>query len=283
METRQTPPNFLDLTMLPDSRIDSKAEEMVEADYQVGRILAHLKICLDENAFASWSDHSYKKQQKKPAFRNSALLLGPAGVGKTTVSKICANEFAKNCGKPVCFVTLGQIRGKYVGESSKNLRIAFDYIKGLADSFKVILLIDEFDSVGVSRNVEQINEDVASMVNTLNQQMSSLDNPNIFIIACSNLEGRIDYATKRRFDLVFTFRRPTLKQRMAIFEKLLGPYGISKDTVYKLAAKTQNYTQDDIVRICNLAVELAFFQNKPVSYWNVWQAVKETKATGEYS
>jgi SpoVK/Ycf46/Vps4 family AAA+-type ATPase len=170
-----------------------------------------------------------------------------------------------------------------VGESSKNLKIAFDYIRNLAESFIVILLIDEFDSVGVSRNVEQINEDVAAMVNTLNQQMSSLDNPNIFIIACSNLEERIDYATKRRFDFVFTFRRPTLKQRMAIFEKLLGPYDVSKDTIYKIAAKTQGYTQDDIVRICNLAVELAYFQNRPLSYWNVWQAVKETKATGEYS
>jgi SpoVK/Ycf46/Vps4 family AAA+-type ATPase len=97
------------------------------------------------------------------------------------------------------------------------------------------------------------------------------------------LEGRIDYATKRRFDFIFTFRRPTLKQRMAIFETLLGPYGISKDTIYKIATKTQSYTQDDIVRISNLTVELAFFQNKPVSYWNVWQAVREIKPTGEYT
>ncbi|MEM3143163.1 MAG: ATP-binding protein [Candidatus Nitrosotenuis sp.] len=283
METRQTPPNFLNVIFLPDDRFNSLAEDIVDADYQIGRIGKHIELCLDPESFSSWAGQFYKRQPKKPKFRRSILLIGAAGVGKTTIAKICANNFAKKYSKPVCIVDLGPTRSKYVGESSKNLRIAFDYIRGLAESFTVILFIDEFDSVGVSRNVEQINEDVAAMVNTLNQQMSSLDSPNVFIIACSNLEGRIDYATKRRFDFVFTFRRPTLKQRMAIFETLLDPYGISKDTIYKIAAKTQNYTQDDIVRISNLAVELAFFQNKPVSYWNVWQAVREIKPTGEYT
>jgi len=283
METRPTPPNFLKLTLLPDSGFESLGRDVVSADYQMQRIDSHIRLCLGSESFSAWYRQFYTKQEVFPKFKRSILLTGAPGTGKTTLSKICSNNFAKTCAVPTCFADLGLVRGKFVGESSKNIKIAFDYIRNFSESFKVILFIDEFDSVGISRETEQMNEDVSAMVNMLNQQMSTLDSPNVFIIACTNIEGRIDYATKRRFDFVFNFRRPLLKQRMAILERLLAPYDISKDSIYKIAAKTQNYTPDDLTRTVNLAIEFAFLQNKPLYYWNLTRAIEEIKCTENYS
>lgn len=283
METRPTPPNFLKVTLLPDDSFESLRNYVVGADYQIQRIETHMRLCLDSESFSSWYKQFYKKPETAPRFKRSILLTGAPGTGKTTMAKICSNDFAKTCAIPTCFVELGLVRGKFVGESSKNTKIAFDYVRGLGESFKVILFIDEFDSIGISRETEQMNEDVSAMVNMLNQQMSTLDSPNVFIIACTNIEDRIDYATKRRFDFVFGFRRPLLKQRLMILERLLGPYDISKDTIYKIAAKSQNYTPDDLTRTVNLAVEFAYLQNKPLSYWNLTRSIEEIKCTGDYS
>jgi SpoVK/Ycf46/Vps4 family AAA+-type ATPase len=283
METTPTPPNFLKLTRLPDNSFESLGKVVVSAEYQLQRIESHMRICLVPESYLDWYRRFYTKEEISPKFKRAILLTGAPGTGKTTLAKVCSNDFAKTCATPACFAELGLVRSKFVGESSKNTKIAFDYIRGLAESFKVILFIDEFDSVGISRETEQMNEDISAMVNMLNQQMSSLDNSNIFIIACTNIEGRIDYATKRRFDFVFNFRRPLLKQRIAILEKLLGPYDISKDTVYKIAAKTQNYTPDDLTRAVNLAIEFAYLQNKPLYYWNLIHAIDEIKCTEDYS
>lgn len=283
METKSTPPNFLKVTLLPDGSFDSLGDYVVGADYQIQRIETHMRLCLDSESFSDWYRQFYTRTQTTPRFKRSILLTGAPGTGKTTMAKICSNGFAKKCSKPVCFVELGLVRDKFVGGSSKNLKTAFDYIRGLADSFIVIIFIDEFDSVGISRDTEQMNEDVSAMVNMLNQQMSTLDSPNVFIIACTNIEGRIDYAAMRRFDFVFGFRRPLLKQRMMILERLLGPYDISKDTIYKIAGKTQNYTPDDLTRMVNLAIEFAYLQNKPLSYWNLTRSIDEIKSTGDYS
>lgn len=283
METRPTPPNFLNLTLLPDSSFESIGKGVVSAEYQRQRIESHMRLCLVSESYSSWYRQFYTKEEVAPRFKRAILLTGAPGTGKTTLSKVCSNDFAKTCTTPTCFAELGLVRGKFVGESSKNIKLAFDYLGNLSKSFKVIVFIDEFDSIGISRETEQMNEDVSAMVNMLNQQMSALDSPNVFIIACTNIEGRIDYATKRRFDFVFNFRRPLLKQRMAILEKLLGPYDISKDTIYKIAAKTQNYTPDDLTRAVNLAIEFAYLQNKPLYYWNLTRAIEEIKCTEDYS
>lgn len=281
--TRRTIPSTLRETSLPDEEFASLYRRLVGASQITQKVASHMAMCLSRQSFNAWSLRYYSRVPE-PTLKRSLLFIGPPGTGKTITAKGCADHYARTMNSPAVFLEVSEPRSKFVGESSKNIRAVFDYANSVAEQRKVILFIDEFDSVGVSRDTTQMHDDVAAMVNTLNQHMTVLQsNPNAFIIACSNLEGRIDYATKRRFDYAIEFRRPNVEQRREILSKLLGGYNFSENEIVRFAKRTKWYTQDDVTRVVNLAVEKAFTENAPVTSRHFDEAVYEIKPTGEYS
>ncbi len=282
-KAKKTTPNHINETMLPSEGFQSYYRRLADSLHIVQKTCSHMEMCLSSQSFYAWSLRYYKSAIE-PLLKRSILYIGPPGTGKTITAKACADHYARTTNSPVVFIELGETRAKFVGESSKNVRMAFDYVASVAEQNKVVLFMDEFDSVGVSRNTSQIHDDVASMVNTLNQHMTRLQtNPNVFIIACSNLEGRIDFATKRRFDFVIHFKRPDTRQRKEVFSKLLEPYCIKENNITRIAKKTKRYTQDDITRVVNLGIEIAFVENVPLKLEHLEEAADEVKPTEGYS
>lgn len=279
METRPIP-DCLTVTELPNDEFKQYWEDLVGAEGIKKRLLIHMQACLSPQ-FLSWRQQ-HNNCRRIPRFRSRVLLVGPSGTGKTLIAKGSADCYARVHGEKVYFAELGSVRGKYVGESSKNVERACDYVEYLSKDAIVEFFTDEFDSVGVSRNTEQMHDDVRAMVNTLIRRMNRMNSSRIFMIAASNLEKHVDHATKRRFDFVLYFKRPTLDQRLQLFEHLTGGWNLSAHELLTLSRKTQRYTQDDITRSVNFAEEEAFSENKPLTITHLMRATSQIKPTEEY-
>jgi SpoVK/Ycf46/Vps4 family AAA+-type ATPase len=279
MDIRPTP-KFLTVWDLPNEEFKQYWEQLIGADGIKRHVLAHMQACLTL-LFVSWLK-LYNASPTNPKFKGRALFKGVPGTGKTITAKGIADRFARVNGIEAYFVQLGSPRSKFEGDSSKNIEIAFDHLRYLAKSRSVILFIDEYDSVAPTRDNEQMHESVKAMVNTLIQEMDNVDSSKIYTIAATNLEKQVDHATKRRFDLIIPFNRPSLSERLEIFEHLLRGWKLSADYMLTIARETERYTQDDITRAVNGGLLIAFENNEPLTVRHVLQAIKNIKPTDGY-
>lgn len=131
------------------------------------------------------------------------LFFGPPGNGKT----FCAEIIASELGLPLFYVRFDSLVASYLGETAANLRKVFDF----ATTHKGILLLDEFDAIGKSRDDK---EEVGELKRVVNSFLQLLDNYSGTspIIAATNYEKVLDYALWRRFDSLIYFPQASLSQ-----------------------------------------------------------------------
>ena len=127
---------------------------------------------------------------------NKLLFYGPPGCGKSLSASILAAEI----GIPLMYVRFDALVSSYLGETASNIRKVFDLAK--SDSF--IILFDEFDAIGRSRNDATEHGEINRVVNTFLQQLDNFKGRSI-IIAATNFEQSLDYALWRRFDDTIRF------------------------------------------------------------------------------
>ena len=149
----------------------------------------------------------------------SCLFYGPPGTGKTMFSTILANEL----GREIYRVDLSRIMSKWVGETEKNLRRAFDE----AERAQVILLFDEADALFSKRTGGDTAQDkFANLeVNYLLQRMEAYDG---LAILTTNHEQNLDPALKRRLRFRIHFPLPGAALRARLWRVLL-PEGAPVD------------------------------------------------------
>lgn len=281
-------PDFLSLAVAPNEKLWRLWKGLIGIDEIKQQLIAQMKLSLDPINILSWYQRSYGLSKieffELPTYRKRVLLLGPSGTGKTTIARGLAEAYSEEIGEEVYLLELGLVRSKFVGQTSKNIHKAFEIAKGLSKEHIVILLLDEFDSLANPRNFDQMHEEIREAVNTLIKEIDRLDSEPVFIIACSNLEGNIDEAVKRRFagGLILRFTRPNYYERMALLKKWLGLFrinGIDRSTVAK---KTKNRTHCDIENVVCTAVRQAVEEGVALSLDHLLQAIKEVKPTGDY-
>lgn len=128
--------------------------------------------------------------QKGGTNKNTILLYGPPGTGKTTVAKAIAKEI-KNA--ELFSVDLSTVQDSLVGQSEANLdkiiRNICQYAKENAEK-KIVVLMDEFDSIAIKDNGSSNQQYHASLLNVLKRAISEklTQHDNIILIATTNAE-----------------------------------------------------------------------------------------------
>lgn len=120
-------------------------------------------------------------------------LYGPPGTGKTAFGHWLAREMDR----PLLLKKASDLLAPYLGETEANLARAFKCAKDDG----AVLMIDEMDSFLQSREVAQRSWEV-TQVNEMLTQIEAFDG---VLIGSTNLLGRLDAASIRRFDVKIRF------------------------------------------------------------------------------
>lgn len=137
------------------------------------------------------------------ARRQRILLEGPPGCGKTTAAEAIAAEL----GRPFLLVRLDAVVSSYLGETASNLRRILDY----ADQAPFVVLFDEFDALGRSRDDHAEHGEMKRVVTAFLQMTDRYSGPSL-LLAATNHSGLLDQALWRRFDEVLTFGKPSVHE-----------------------------------------------------------------------
>ena len=146
------------------------------------------------------------------ARRQKFLLTGPPGCGKTSAAEALATEL----GRPLVVVKLDAVVSSYLGETASNLRRIIDY----ANEAPFVVLFDEFDALGRSRDDASEHGEMKRVITTFLQMTDRYQGPSL-LLAATNHPGLLDGALWRRFDEVLEFGLPTITQIRALLRLLI--------------------------------------------------------------
>lgn len=175
-----------------------------------------------------WSDldrHGLPRRQR-------ILFQGPPGCGKTSAAEALAAEL----GRPFVVVSLDAVVSSYLGETASNLRRVLDY----ADKMPFVVLFDEFDALGRSRDDAAEHGEMKRLVTTFLQMVDKYRGPSI-LIAATNHPGLLDPALWRRFDEVLTFAMPSVHELRRVLRLRLRSTPHSGVNIERYASALKGY------------------------------------------
>ena len=142
----------------------------------------------------------------------SALFSGPPGTGKTMIAGLIAKEL----GLELFRVDLSRVVSKWIGETEKNLGLAFDEAKHA----HAILLFDEADALFSKRTEVKSSNDRYSNLETnyLLQRMESFEG---IVLLTTNKEPQIDEAFRRRLRFHIDFPTPNEEERELLWRSMI--------------------------------------------------------------
>jgi len=139
------------------------------------------------------------------------LLAGTIGTGKSITAEAIANELDFN----IYRIGSEDIVGSYLGETAKNIGIAFKFASQHKD--EVILFIDEIEGlIGTRSTRESTSREMNRAVNTFLSLME--EESEVLIISASNHAHLIDKAALSRFTKKIWFDLPTRNMLLKIFK-----------------------------------------------------------------
>lgn len=169
------------------------------------------------------------------------LFYGPPGTGKTMTAQAVANQ----ADAKIFFAKASDLIGVHVGDGGRRISTLFDDARKNSPS---IIFIDELDAIGLSRSFQSIRGDVSEVVTALLGELDqTAEASGVVVIGATNALPLIDPAIKNRFDTVFEFALPTIKERLGIlqyYSKRL-PLGIEID-LQEVARMTEGLSGRDL-------------------------------------
>ena len=189
----------------------------------------------------------------------SLLLYGKAGTGKTFIATAFANEVDAKFVK----VALGDIGSKYQNETGNRIKKIFDDAR--RERGKVILYLDEVDSIATKRGDSSNDKEKNNTLNVLLTEMSSENNENIFILCATNFYELLDPAFIRsgRMDVKIEIPLPNFETRLQILELNTKKKPLSENVDLKeVAEKLEGKNCADVSLLCNQSARRALKKGK---------------------
>ena len=228
---------------------------------------------------ATYADNAHRvfelwgfKKTHKFSRRIGINLYGAPGTGKT----MAAHAIAKNLGRKILIVNYADIESKYVGETPKNIRKAFE----AAQKSDSILFFDEADAI-LSKRVTNMTQAVDVSVNQTRSVMLMLMNEfQDFIIFATNFISNFDPAFMRRISVHVKFTLPDeecRKKLWRMYTPLEVPNNIDFD---ELAKKFDGISGSDISNaMLNAAFKAARLKCDELDKSLVFEAVENILAS----
>ncbi len=172
--------------------------------------------------------------------KRKVLFFGPPGCGKTVTALALAGEL----NLPLLYVRFDALISSYLGETAANMRRLFDF----AQSRPWVVLFDEFDAVGKSRDDPSEHGELKRVISSLLQMMDGMRGPSM-LIAATNHEHMLDDALWRRFDDILRFDPPAQRERLSQLRKFLRGFDTRETDLRRLAGDTEGLTGSDLERV----------------------------------
>ncbi len=148
---------------------------------------------------------------------NKFLFQGAPGTGKTETVK----NIARILGRELFIVDFAFLIDSKLGQTAKNIAKLFEEINNCLIPKKSVILFDEIDALALDRTN---SNDLREMGRATTSVLKSLEdlNPDIVLIATTNLYKHFDKALVRRFDAVIDFNRYSREDLIDISEIILN-------------------------------------------------------------
>lgn len=186
---------------------------------------------------------------------NKLLFCGPPGCGKTVTAEALAAEL----GLPLLYVRFDSVVSSLLGETSANLRKVFDY----AAKGSWVVLFDEFDAIGRSRDDDTEHGELKRVVNSFLQLLDQFRGKSI-IIAATNFEQSLDPALWRRFDEIARFSKPSIEQITTLIRLRLGRRMPQVPLIRDLSQQLAGNTHAEVERVCRDALKHTVLEGNPI-------------------
>ena len=151
--------------------------------------------------------------------RQSILMIGPPGCGKTLMAKAAANEVVRVSGTRCRFAVVkpSEFESPWVGETQSNIRNFFKRLREAAAEGFVVAFFDEIESVGRIRGSATGHHSDKFLAALLAELDGFTDRKNIAIISATNRKDLVDAALLERIsDIEIPVGRPKMQEARAI-------------------------------------------------------------------
>lgn len=206
-----------------------------------------------------------------------AILIGPAGTGKTLMARAVAGE----ANVPFFSIAGSEFMEMLVGVGAARVRDLFSTAKKSAPA---IIFIDEIDAIGRMRSVGVMGGH-DEREQTLNQILVEMDgfapNEQVVVVAATNRGDLLDPALLRpgRFDRRVVFDMPDIQGRKAILTIHMKGKPFDKDADWdKVARRTVGYSGADLENMLNeAAIAAARADKRTISMSDLEEAATKVK------
>lgn len=221
-----------------------------------------------KKVFEEWGLQKVYKQSKRIGIN----LYGAPGTGKT----MAAHAIAKHLGRKILAVNYADIESKYVGETPKNIRKAFE----AAAATNSILFFDEADAILSKRVTNMSSATDVSVNQTRSVMLMVMNDYQDFIIFATNFIENFDPAFMRRISTHIEFQLPDLECRKKLWQHYILPTMPNNIDIDEIAEKYEEISGSDISNAVLMAAFKAARQNAElVDKKFVFEAIEETLAS----